>query len=232
MGFRVPGKVAKRLVEVGQTGAAGGDNIKLYPDADGHVGRIEINGRNGGSLGVLTRGATGLAIRPGAGGRFAATPLPISPQQAARDQGFVRQLHAQQIAGRTIVTRRRNEGRGSFSRVPGTRPQQSPAPQRPSPRPPGLPKQELQKQNLKQQGSPKHNQQRLPTQNLQRQAPRPPGLQKENPQSQPVPRPTLQQPNLQQPNPPTFNPPKLNRLPPKQPGGRRPPRKQKERKQN
>ena len=83
-------------------------NIKLYPDPDGKVGRIEVNGRDGTRLGLLSQGATGFAIRPGAAGaRFAAVPLQISPQQIARDQGIVRQVHAAQAVGRQIVTRQR-----------------------------------------------------------------------------------------------------------------------------
>lgn len=76
------------LVEVGPsgTGGAASDNIKLYPDADGHVGRIEIHGRDGSALGVLTRGASGFAVRGGAGVRPSAVALRISPQQVARDQ--------------------------------------------------------------------------------------------------------------------------------------------------
>ena len=59
------------LVEVPEGGAAGGQvSIKLYPDADGRVGRIEVFGRDGAQLGILSRGATGFAMRPGAGGRF------------------------------------------------------------------------------------------------------------------------------------------------------------------
>ena len=41
-------------------------SIKLYPDADGRVGRIEVFGRDGAQLGILSRGATGFAVRPGA----------------------------------------------------------------------------------------------------------------------------------------------------------------------
>jgi hypothetical protein len=94
------------LVEVGEGAAA--NNIKLYPDADGRVGRIEVNDRAGVRLGALTQGASGFAIRLGAGGaRFAAVPLTISPQQAQRDQGFVRQVHAAQNTGRQIVTEQR-----------------------------------------------------------------------------------------------------------------------------
>ncbi len=59
------------LVEVpaGATAASANNvNIKLYPDADGRVGRIEVNDRAGARLGFLTQGASGFAIRPGAGG--------------------------------------------------------------------------------------------------------------------------------------------------------------------
>jgi hypothetical protein len=98
------------VVEVPEGTTAGGANnvnIKLYPDADGRVGRIEVNDRMGARLGALTQGASGFAIRAGAGGRFAAAPLTISPREVARDQGFVRQVHATQSVGRQIVTEQR-----------------------------------------------------------------------------------------------------------------------------
>jgi FecR protein len=125
------------LVEVPEDGAAAANannvNIKLYPDADGHVGRIEVNDRQGARLGALTSGASGFSIRPGsAGARFAAVPLTISPQQQTRDQGFVRQVHATQTVGRQIVTeqrafRRANPGlnnRNNPARQPGQQPGQ------------------------------------------------------------------------------------------------------------
>jgi hypothetical protein len=63
------------LVEVGQGGAAGGaHNIKLYPDADGRVGHIDVSDRNGVRLGSLTQGSSGFTLRPGAGGRITASP--------------------------------------------------------------------------------------------------------------------------------------------------------------
>jgi hypothetical protein len=94
------------LVEV--NGAAGaGHNIKLYPDPDGHVGTIDINDRSGARLGSLTQGSSGFTIRRGAGGRLTAAPLLISPQQAARDQGIVRQAHAAQAVGRQVVREQR-----------------------------------------------------------------------------------------------------------------------------
>jgi hypothetical protein len=98
------------LVEVPEGAAANNPNnvaIKLYPDADGRVGRIEVNDRSGARLGALTQGSSGFTVRPGAGGRFSAAPLLISPQQAQRDQGIVRQVHAAQSVGRQIVTQQR-----------------------------------------------------------------------------------------------------------------------------
>jgi hypothetical protein len=127
------------LVEVPEDGAAAANannvNIKLYPDADGHVGRIEVNDRQGARLGALSTGASGFAIRPGtAGARFAAVPLTISPQQQTRDQGFVRQVHATQTVGRQIVTEQRAFRRANPSlnnRNNPARPGQQPGQNRP-----------------------------------------------------------------------------------------------------
>jgi hypothetical protein len=143
------------LVEVPEGATAGRANniaVKLYPDPDGKVGRIEINDRSGSRLGFLTQGASGFTIRAGAGGRFAAVPLLISPQQALRDQGFVRQVHAAQNFGRRIVTQRQIQRRQNPAGRPGLqrpngRPQQpglrQPGlrPGQPGVQPPGLPRQ-------------------------------------------------------------------------------------------
>jgi FecR protein len=100
------------LVEVPEGGTAGGQvSIKLYPDADGRVGRIEVFGRDGAQLGILSRGATGFAVRPGAGGRFTAAPLQISREEAERDRTFVRQTFAARTVGRQI-----NQQRPTFQR--------------------------------------------------------------------------------------------------------------------
>jgi hypothetical protein len=137
------------LVEVPEGAAANNPNnvaIKLYPDADGRVGRIEVNDRNGARLGFLTQGSSGFTIRPGAGGRFTAAPLTISPQQALRDQGIVRQVHAAQSVGRQIVSRQRalrqaNPNRNNLRNNPARRPglqRQNGLPQLPgSPQAPG-----------------------------------------------------------------------------------------------
>jgi hypothetical protein len=96
------------VVEVPEGGAAGAGEakIKLYPDADGRVGRIEVFNSQGGRLGVLTQGARAFSIRPGAGGRFAAVPFQISPQEAARDRGVVQRLFTSHTIGRQLAVRR------------------------------------------------------------------------------------------------------------------------------
>jgi FecR protein len=159
------------------TAGANNVNIKLYPDADGRVGRIEVNDRMGARLGALTQGASGFAIRAGAGGRFAAAPLTISPREVARDQGFVRQVHATQSVGRQIVTeqrafRRANPGlnnRGNQptpqrqNGLPGqNRPGQNQTPQpgapnRPGTRQPGQPPRPGQNRQPGQPGQPQRS---------------------------------------------------------------------------
>lgn len=131
------------LVEV--NGAGGGaHNIKLYPDPDGHVGTIDVNDRSGARLGSLTQGASGFAIRAGAGGRLTAAPLMITQREAARDQGIVRQVHATQAVGRRVVTeqralRRANPNRLNPRGAPGQNGErrQNNLPQRPGVQPPG-----------------------------------------------------------------------------------------------
>jgi len=150
------------LVEVPEGATATGANnvaIKLYPDADGRVGRIEVNDRAGARLGALTQGASGFTIRPGMGGgaRFAAVPLAISPQQAQRDQGFVRQVHAAQTVGRRIVTeqrafRRANPNRGN---QPGQqRPNGTPGQNRPGQPQQGAPNRQGNQPGTEQPGTP------------------------------------------------------------------------------
>ena len=114
------------LVEVPEGAAANNPNnvaVKLYPDADGRVGRIEVNDRAGARLGSLTQGASGFTIRPGAGGvRFAAVPLVIPQAAMLRDQGFVRQLHSTQNVGRQLVSQQREFRRANPGFVNPNRP--------------------------------------------------------------------------------------------------------------
>jgi len=151
------------LVEVPQSGAAAGaHNIKLYPDPDGRVGHIEVNDRTSGArLGSLTQGSSGFSVRPGPGGRATATPLVISPQQAARDRGIVRQVHAAQVVGRQVVTEQRAirqanpnriNPRGNQPAQPGQQ-RQNNLQQRPGTQP-GAPKQPATPNRAGQQGQP------------------------------------------------------------------------------
>lgn len=217
------------LVEVPEATNATSNNvgIKLYPDADGHVGRIEVSDRGGGrSLGVLTQGASGFAIRPGVGGaRVAAVPLTISPQQMARDQGFVRQVHAAQTLGRQVVSEQRDFRRANpdFRRnnpaapypnrgqpaqpsqqrpngLPGQNrnaPQQPGQPNRPGqPQQPGTPgRQGSQQPGSQQRGAAQHS---LPGQPGGATLPRAPGVQTPAGQQQPARQGNAPQPGGQQ----------------------------------
>ena len=120
------------LVEVPAGGAAatGANNIKLYPDADGRVGRIEVNDRAGARLGFLSQGASGFAIRPGTGGaRLAAVPITITPQMLQRDQGLVRRLHTTQSVGQRVFAERRDFRRANPTFVNPNRPVRQPGQQ-------------------------------------------------------------------------------------------------------
>jgi hypothetical protein len=167
------------LVEIPEGGAAGRGNnvnIKLYPDPDGHVGRIEVNDRTGARLGALTQGASGFSIRPpGApGGRISAVPLRISSEQATRDQGFVRQVHAAQNVGRQIVTEQRALRRAN----PNAAPNRNTPPRQPTPQP-----QPPQRQNNLPQ--PKQQGAQPPERNQPRQQGQPPQQGKPPQQGQP-----------------------------------------------
>jgi hypothetical protein len=114
------------LVEVPEGAAANNPRnvaVKLYPDADGRVGQIEVNDRAGARLGFLTQGASGFTIRPGAGGaRFAAVPMVIPQAMMVRDQGFMRQLHSTQNVGRQMVFQQREFRRANPNFVNPNRP--------------------------------------------------------------------------------------------------------------
>ena len=135
------------LVEVptGATASAANNvNIKLYPDADGRVGRIEVNDRTGARLGFLSQGASGFAIRPGIGGaRFAAVPIAITPQMMRRDQGFVRLVQSTQTLGRRVFDEQRAFRRANPNFVNPNRPIRQPGQFRqngvPGQNPPGRP---------------------------------------------------------------------------------------------
>lgn len=101
------------VVDVPENAAAGEPHIKLYPDDDGHVGRIEVFDRQGARLGALTEGASAFAMRPGAGGRFVAVPFQIPPFEETRDRGMLQRLRASHAIGRRMTTERlRSRGPG------------------------------------------------------------------------------------------------------------------------
>jgi hypothetical protein len=131
------------VIDVPDNAAAGTGEarIKLYPDADGRVGQIDVFNRQGGRLGALTQGSSAFAIRPGLGGRFAAVPFQIPPQEAARDRGVVQRLFASHNIGRQMTIQRRqlrgpnnprpNNPRPNNLRQPGgqQQPNRGPGPQ-------------------------------------------------------------------------------------------------------
>ncbi|MFZ0840669.1 MAG: FecR domain-containing protein, partial [Xanthobacteraceae bacterium] len=110
------------LIEV-PSGGTGDVSVKLYPDANGRVGQIELFGAGGARLGTLTRAASGFSIRSGPGG-FAAVPLRISAQEAARDRAFVQQTFVAQRTGRQLINQRRNQQQPGLQRPPN--PQRTP----------------------------------------------------------------------------------------------------------
>ena len=134
------------IVEVPPGGGAAAPTVKLYPDADGHVGRIEVFNRQGGSLGALTQNASAFALRVGPGGRIAAVPYQIPAAEAARDRGALQRLTLTHTIGRQMLIQRqrlRGPQRGP-QRGPG---RQGPNNQRPrggqNPRPERAPQQRL-----------------------------------------------------------------------------------------
>jgi len=131
------------VVDVPEAGTTGEPRIKLYADADGHVGRIEVFDRQGARLGILSQGSSAFALRAGTGGRFTAVPFQIPPQEALRDRGVLQRLSASHAAGqRQTIERRqsreRNRQRPNEPRRPGgqsVREPHAPAPPRPSRKP-------------------------------------------------------------------------------------------------
>ncbi len=100
------------VVDVPQGGAGGEPRIKLYPDADGHVGRIEVFDLRGGRLGALTNVASAFALQSGPGGGLRAVPFAIPPQEALRDRGVLQRLSVTHEVGRRMTIERQRTRRG------------------------------------------------------------------------------------------------------------------------
>jgi FecR-like protein len=127
------------IIEVPAAGGAAAPSVKLYPDADGHVGRIEVFNRQGASLGTLTQGASAFALRLGPGGRLAAVPYQIPAQEAARDRGALQRLNLTHTIGRQMLIQRQRS-RGPGRQGPNNqRPRGRQTPQQPPNRPQRLP---------------------------------------------------------------------------------------------
>ncbi len=127
------------VVDVPQGGGAGEEpRIKLYPDRDGHVGRIEVFNAQGGRLGMLTQGASAFALRAGPGGRFQAVPFQIPVSEVVRDRGVLQRLFVSHTIGRQMATQRLrlrglNRGRGGPGRQPFNRNPRGGTPRRTNP---------------------------------------------------------------------------------------------------
>ncbi len=114
-------------VPTGHAAAASGaaePRVKLYQDADGHLGRIEVFNAQGARLGILTQSASAFLLQPGAGGRLAAVPFQIPAEEAARDRGLLQRLFVSQNIGRRLTSerlrsRRRNRSPGRQQRQHG-----------------------------------------------------------------------------------------------------------------
>lgn len=196
------------LVEVPEgAGAVGASDarIKLYPDSDGRVGRIEVfaRGAGGARLGLLTQGSSAFAIR-GSGGRFAAVPFAIPAQEASRDRGIVQRLHQSHNFGRQATAQRRQ------IRLQNIQQRQQLQRQQPRPGQRGLqPGQQPNQRGLQQQ-APRNLQQQQLQRLPQQRAPSDPRLRRRiNPND---PDPDQQQP--QQQNQQQQNPNRLERLAP------------------
>ena len=95
-------------VPTGGTGAVGAaePRIKLYADANGHVGQIEVFNRQGGRLGTLTQSASAFTLTREPGGGVRAVPFQIPPGEAARDRGVLQRLRATHTIGRRMTIER------------------------------------------------------------------------------------------------------------------------------
>jgi len=159
------------IVDVPQGVGAALPTVKLYPDTDGHVGSIDVFDLQGGRLGALTQGSSAFALRAGPGGRIAAVPYQIPPQEAARDRGVLQRLSLSHTIGRQMIMQRQQLRRGGSQR-PNNQPPggQRPNNQRPGGPQPNNPRPGGQQPNNPRPGGqqPFNRQQRLPGQPRQR----------------------------------------------------------------
>ena len=96
------------VVDVPQAGTAGEPKIKLYPDARWACGSDRCVRPAGRPAWHSHPGVERVCTaRPGPGGRFAAVPFQIPPQEALRDRGVLQRLSASHTIGQRQTTQRR-----------------------------------------------------------------------------------------------------------------------------
>jgi len=110
------------VVDVPAGGGAAAPTVKLYPDADGHVGQIDLFDRQGNRLGALTQGASGFQLGLGPGGRLMPRLYRIPPQEAARDRGVLQRLNTAHNLGRRMIEQRRQQRAPNRQRPNNQRP--------------------------------------------------------------------------------------------------------------
>ncbi|HEX3937174.1 MAG TPA: FecR domain-containing protein [Xanthobacteraceae bacterium] len=135
------------VIDVPPGGGTTAPTVKLYPDADGHVGQIDVFDLQGNRLGALTQGASAFQLRAGPGGRLSAVSYRIPPQEAARDRGVLQRLNTAHALGQRMINQRRQlrgpnrqrpnnqrPGRQNFRGPPNARPRGPGQPRRNGPR--------------------------------------------------------------------------------------------------
>lgn len=128
LGIRGTTGVVEVPAGAGTAAGAGEPRIKLYADANGHVGQIEVFNRQGGRLGTLTQSASAFTLTREPGGGLRAVPFQIPAGEATRDRGVLQRLRdAHTIGRRMTIDRLRTRGPsrpGPNPRTPGGRQQQ------------------------------------------------------------------------------------------------------------
>ncbi|NWG22922.1 MAG: FecR domain-containing protein [Pseudorhodoplanes sp.] len=109
MGIRGTTVIVDIVVDTQTPGAIGQVNIKLYPDANGNVGRVEVFAPNGTLLGTLTQSATGFTIRPAGPLQAIAEQAQINPAEAARDLAILQSLFNSSNIGQQLLQQQQQQ---------------------------------------------------------------------------------------------------------------------------
>lgn len=109
MGIRGTTVIVDIVVDTQTPGAIGQVNIKLYTDANGNVGRVEVFAPNGTLLGTLTQSATGFSIRPAGPLQAIAEQAQINPAEAARDLAILQSLFNSSNIGQQLLQQQQQQ---------------------------------------------------------------------------------------------------------------------------